>query len=559
MLERSAETFSEKIALQIKRGDSYERISYLELKEYVQKLSQSLAELGLSPGDRVGVMGENRPEWAISYLAILACNATVVPLDPLLKPVEITHIMRDSEVKIAIISGNFLETLHDIKPSLSHLEGIISMDSHKEGLELWKSIAQAGSKEKKTQGPSLEDLAALIYTSGTTGHPKGVMLTHKNIMSNVVGASMAIDVNQDDNFLSVLPIHHTFECTCGFLVPLCVGATITYARSLKSKDIIEGMKDTQVSVMMGVPLLYEKMFLGIMRAINKKPTITRAMFKVSLGAVKSAKNLLRMKIGGAVFKGLRKKAGIDSLRFLMSGGAALPPYIAYGFENLGVNLVQGYGLTETSPVLCVNPILNPRHESVGPPIPGVEIKILDPESDGVGEIAARGESVMAGYYQNPEATEEVMEGEWLRTGDSGWIDKDGFLHISGRLKNLIVTGAGKNVYPEEVEDVLNESPYILETMVYGEPSEDGLREEIKAIVVPDYEYIEQSGATAGAMSDQETQAIIKEEVSKMCSQFADYKRVKEKDVSIRREEFPKTSTKKIQRFLVLQEMEGTAI
>jgi long-chain acyl-CoA synthetase len=522
--------------------------------ERVQLLACGLARLGVQPKDRVGVWGENRPEWAISYIGILTCGATVVPLDALLKGREIRHILEDSETKVVIVSGKFVPDILEVVDTVAGIGQVVSMDDDVtyDRVLKWSQIIEDGRAHKQSfPKPSLEDLAALIYTSGTTGKSKGVMLSQRNIMADVSSSYQVIHYDETDNFVSVLPLHHTFECTGGFLVPIYGGATITYARSLKSRDIIEDIKQTKATVMLGVPLLFEKMYQGVMRAIAKKPLVTRVLFRTSLGIVKSARALFKARIGGKVFHGLREKAGLSSLRLMVSGGAPLPPYIAEGFNELGFHLFQGYGLTETSPVLTVNPEHRPIHASVGQAIPGVELKIIDPDENGIGEIAARGDVVMMGYYNNPQATNEVFRDGWLLTGDSGRIDEEGYLYITGRLKNVIVTPAGKNIYPEEVEEVLNQSPYILESLVFGETVRNGQGEDVHAVIVPDYEYFDGVAEERGKeFSSREIEETIRGEVVRLCKTCADYKRVK--DFQIREEEFEKTSTKKIKRFLFQQ-------
>jgi len=550
MIERSVAEFSERVALQAKQGDTYRRITYRELKELVDALAAGLVHLGLGPDDRVAILGENRPEWAVAYLAIQRFGGTAVPLDVLLTAQEIEPLLLDSEARIVLTSGRFVSMLSEMGEQIPELR-VVSMDPTDEAETMTFDDLLAGGRANPAafSPSSLDDLAALIYTSGTTGRPKGVMLTHRNIVSDIDGSYRLIGIDPEDVFLSVLPLHHTFECTAGFLVPLCYGATITYARSLASRDLLADIRETGVTLMLGVPLLYEKMYAGLQRNIRQKPPLTRVLFRTFLGVVKGTRVLFRVRLGGTVFRGLREKAGLNSVRLMISGGAALSPKIAGAFNHLGLRLLQGYGLTETSPVLSINPPDRPRHRSVGVPIPGAEVKILDPDEEGIGEIAAKGDIVMAGYYQNPEATSEVIVDGWLSTGDSGRIDKDGYLYISGRLKNVIVTRGGKNVYPEEIENVLNRSPYILESMVYGADVLGGRDEEIRAIIVPDYEYLSQRADEQGqAFSDEEIESLVRNEAAEHCSEIAEYKRVRQ--VEIRKEEFPKTSTRKIKRYMV---------
>jgi long-chain acyl-CoA synthetase len=294
--------------------------------------------------------------------------------------------------------------------------------------------------------------------------------------------------------------------------------------------------------------LFEKILAGVYRGVAKKPFFTRTLFRTMLGTVRGVRRTFGWKWGSTLFHGLREKAGLDSIRIMISGAAALPPHVAYDFNDLGLMLMQGYGLTEASPVLTVNPIDRAKMASVGLPIPGVELRILDPDEEGIGHVAARGDMVMRGYYRNPGATAETLRDGWLYTGDSGRIDEEGYLYITGRLKNVIVTRGGKNVYPEEVEQVLGKSPFILELLVRGVPMADGGGEEVEAIVVPDYEYFDQYAQHRGTpLAEGEVEMILKREVALACADMADYKRVKR--FQIREEEFPKTSTRKIKRFL----------
>jgi long-chain acyl-CoA synthetase len=301
--------------------------------------------------------------------------------------------------------------------------------------------------------------------------------------------------------------------------------------------------------MLGVPLLYEKLYAGILRGVGQKPLPVRVLFGAMAAAVKGLRVATGLRLGRAAFRGLREKAGIGTIRLFISGGAPLPVTIAQGFEDLGITFVQGYGLTETSPILTVNPVERPRHDSVGIPVPGAEVRILDEDGDGVGEILARGDILMRGYYRRPDLTAEVIRDGWFHTGDLGRFGRDGYLRICGRLKNLIVTRGGKNVHPEEIEGVLNASPVILESLVYGIPSADGGGEEIAVLAVPDPERFEQMGAERGsAYTWEETERLVREEIRLRNTEMADYKRIRE--IAVRREELPKTSTRKIRRFAV---------
>ncbi len=554
---KTVNRFPDKIALQIKREGEYYQLTYSELKGQINLIGAALVAQGLKPGDHAAVIGENRPEWAISYLAIQFAGATVIPLDAMLKTQEMFHILFDSNSTFLLASGKFLGDISDIRPNLKELEYLISMDSFEETYKgdaiFWpdflaagKKALESGSSDYPNRKATGEDLAAIIYTSGTTGQSKGVELSHNNIVSDVKEIPSLISFTEEDNFISILPLHHVFEATAGFITPISNGCTITYSPSLKSKEIIGTIKEKGCTVMLGVPLLYEKMAAGIKRSISQKPLVTRALFNTSLKTVQIAKSVFKKQIGNKVFAGLRNKAGLQTIRIMVSGGAALTPEVGEVFQDLGFTILQGYGLTETAPVVTANPLKRVKIDSVGLPLPSAEIKINEPDEEGKGEIIVRGPMIMKGYYKNPVATDEVIKDGWFYTGDLGRFDEDGYLYVTGRSKNLIVTKAGKNIYPEEVETVLMKSPFILEVIVVGRMKGD--REEVTAIVVPDSEYFDTYAKQHGiVLNENKVNEIVKVEISKHCSTLSDYKRVK--NFEIREEEFPKTSKKSIKRYL----------
>ncbi len=541
MLARSAGLYPFKVALQIRRGDGFHKITYRELKERADQLESGLASRGVRFGDRVAIIGENCPEWTESYFALASLGAVIVPLDSQLKAQEIRHILIDSEACAVIATDGFMETIAEAVHKLPTVKQVFRMN------DLSALYEPPQPKQLKRQ-VQLDDLAVIIYTSGTTGQAKGVMLTNRNIMANVDSAYQTWSYDHHDTFLSVLPLHHTFEATAGMHVPLYAGATICYARSLKSRDIVGDIRDSGATIMLGVPLLFEKIYEGILRAVKEKPMLTRAAFAASTGLVKSIKTLTGAAAGRKVFGSMRQKAGLSSLRLLVSGGAALKPEVAVGLETLGLTIMQGYGLTESAPVLTLNCISRPEPGSVGPPLADVDIKIVDPDASGIGEIAARGPNIMPGYYKNQAATDAVIRDGWLHTGDLGYIDQRGCVFITGRAKNVIVSAAGKNIYPEEVEAQLAKSPYVAESLVLGEKHELTGREEVHAIVYPNYEAFDEHAARHKVKLDEAAiEKILRAEIRHQCSHLAEYKRVKH--FSVREEEFPKTTTRKIKRYL----------
>lgn len=551
ILKQSRDIYGDETCMKRFSEDRFVDISYKEFADWVLNIAKGLMALGLKPEDKIALLSENRPEWGASYFGAISAGAINVPLDALLKISGWSHIIRDSKARFLIVSQNFLPELEQIFDDLPDLEFIICMDKPpgRSSAIILDDLMKKGSQaDVELPKPSPDDLVAILYTSGTTGQSKGVMLTHENVVSDVDAILQMINLEENDNFISVLPIHHTFECTGGFLTPLAGGACITYARGLASKLIVEDIKNNNATIILGVPLLFEKMHQGMMRAISKKPPFTRLMFKTTYGLSSVLKSFLKIGAGKRIFKGLREKAGLSSLRLMVAGGAPMPPEVAHAFDLLGFTFIQGYGLTESSPVLTLNPIEKRKDSSIGIPVPGAELKIIDSDNRGIGQIVARGPMIMRGYYNNEKATNEILKDGWLFTGDSGWVDTEGYYYIAGRLKNVIVTPAGKNVYPEEIEAELNKSPYILESIVLGRSTREQRGEEIEAIIVPDYEYFDLVAAERDKpFTTEEIEATIKSEANKMCSILADYKKIKY--IQIRDEEFEKTSTKKIKRFL----------
>ncbi|NPA95180.1 MAG: long-chain fatty acid--CoA ligase [Thermodesulfobacteria bacterium] len=551
IVERSARLYPDRPALTARERDGDRTITYGQLLDEVQDIARGLIALGLKKGDRVAILGPNSPEWAKVYLATGLAGCINVPIDSLLSENEKQQLIAKADVKVAFVAKRYLEILEDLPKGFPAPKDVVCLDREpgplSEGVKTLEDLKALAKGAGKSEFPEAEkdDVAAIIFTSGTTGVPKGVMLTHWNIVSDCIACSLAVDIGRE-NFLSVLPMHHTFECTAGFLLPLFCGCHITYARSLKSKYIMEDLRACKATVMLGVPLLFQKMKEGIERAIEKAPAHRKAMFKAMWKLVLAAERAGNPHLGKVLFRSLRKKAGLDTIRYFVSGGAALPPYVPLFFRRLGLDMIQGYGLTESSPVLTINPLNRPKNESVGPPMPGVEVKVAKPDKDGVGELAFRGPMIMKGYLNDPEATRQVIDDEgWLYTGDLGYVDSDGYVHICGRAKNLIVTSAGKNVYPEEIETLLNKSEIILESMVFGKQVESG-GEEVCAVIVPDFDVIAQLKGQS-ALDEEGLHSLISKEVKKVNSMLASYKRIK--SFYVINEELPKTSTKKIKRHL----------
>lgn len=533
VFESSVEKFPDKLAL--KKDDT--EYTYAQLKAEVIKLKNHLLGLGLKKGDKFAVFGENRPEWAIGYLAIVRAGLVCVPVDRLLSEAEILHILRHSEASGVIASENYTDKIEAVKGELSNLKYVIPMDSIK------KLVA---TKDIPTGKLDPDSLAVLIFTSGTTGTAKAVMLSHNNILSNLRAVEQMIPLDENDTLVSIIPMHHTFEGTAGFLYPLYQGAAIYYPASLKPKDILETMKLAKVSCLIAVPLLFEKFLGAVHRKVASSSLPTKVMFN-AISGIGSVFQFLRKPL----FARVRKEMGLGNLRVACAGGAALTEKVARGLKLLAIPILQGYGLTETSPVISVSPLEKPNIASVGVVIPGVEVKITEPDENDIGEIIMRGPNVMLGYYKNKKATDEIIKDGWLYTGDLGWLDSEGYLYITGRRKSLIVTQAGKNIYPEELEAKLLKSQWVQEVLVVPRIDPETKKESICALIFPDYELLEQYSISSDiTLSKDDIESIFKDEIKKVNEDLPAYKKIIK--FEIREEEFPKTTTKKIKRHMFIE-------
>ena len=533
VFEKSAKNLPNKLAL--KKGDT--EYTYAQVEDAVIKLKNYLLGLGLKKGDRFSVIGENRPEWAVAYLAIVRAGLVCVPLDPMLKEGEIIHVLRESEARGVLSSESHIYKIEDVKAELKSLKWIIPLNSIKE-LDVGEDIP--------ADQIDPDSLAVLIFTSGTTGTSKAVMLTHNNIISNIRSFEPVIKLGENDAMVSIIPMHHTFEATCGFLYPLYCGAAVHYPPSLKPNDLRATLKSARVTCLIAVPLLFEKLLRAVHRKVARSPLPTKILFNTISGTASLLKFLRK-----PLFAKVRGEMGLETLKYAVAGGAALPAKVAKGLELLGIPILQGYGLTESSPVISVNPLGNSKNDSVGPPIPGVEVKITEPDTSGIGEIVVRGPNVMLGYYKNKVATDEVLKHGWLYTGDLGHMDKDGYLYITGRMKSIIVTQTGKNIYPEEIEEKLIKSEWIKEVLIVPRIDPETKKEEICAIIHPNYELLEQHSISKGiTLAEQDIQSIYKDEVRKCNENLSAYKKITR--FEIREEEFPKTTTNKIKRHLFVE-------
>jgi len=535
--ESAALRFPDRVALKGDGGRGL-TLTYKQVIDNVRRLAAGLQAPEYANLREVGLLSENRPEWSVAYLAIVASGKTVVPLDATLKSNEIETLLRVAGLTTIFVSERFEKMVADFNLGCRVFSFEPSSINH------WQSLMS--NPVDFTPLASRDSTAVLIYTSGTTGTPKAVILTHGNILANLKGIRHAIHIDEHDVYLSLLPLHHTFEATCGFLTPLTLGAMVVHSRTLKSKEIREDIAANGVSIMCGVPLLFEKLYHAMHRNIQSTSLYQRAIFQ-ALFTFSALGWGMRRKWGRALFAPLLRKAGMDKVRLFVSGAAALPLHISRFFCLIGIDLLQGYGMTETSPVISVTHPGDIKLGSVGPPLIDVDVKIDNPDEHGIGEITVRGDNCTPGYRNNPEQTAELWRDGWLHTGDLGRF-KDGHLWITGRAKNLIISAAGKNIYPEEIEERLLTSDLVLESVIFGQKKQGRQGEEVRALIVPDLEQLQAEFGIDPVDPDlNRIREVLDQVVSKVNSEMADYKRISGFDFQL--QELEKTSTRKVKRFV----------
>ena len=547
MINKSVEKFSDRPAYVFKteKKGEFKEITYKQLKNDIDSLGTALINLGLE-GKRVAVIGENRYEWGVTYLAVVNGTGTIVPLDKALPENEIESLIIRSGVEAIVYSNKYNEIMNDLKEKKNtDLKYFISMDldesengiiSFKKLLTRGKELLENGDKRFIDAKINVEEMRIMLFTSGTTSKSKAVMLSHKNIASNLMDISSVLKVREDDRFLSFLPLHHTFECTTGFLLPLSVGASIAFCDGIR--HIAENIKEYDITFMVSVPVLYENMCKKIMKSIKDqgKGTTVNVGMKVSNALLK-----VGLDIRGKLFKQVHDSLG-SKLRVLVAGGAALDPDTEKTFNSLGINMVQGYGLTESSPVIAVEDDKYKKIGSIGKALPTLDVKIDKPNEEGIGELLVKGPTIMLGYYENEEATKETIDKEgWLHTGDLAKIDKDGFIFITGRKKFVIVLKNGKNIYPEELEILINKIAGVKECFVYGKPEDDG-DYKISAKIVYDKEIMKD---IYGVEEEKDIKEKLWKEVKTINKTMPKYKYIK--GITITEEELIKTTTRKVKR------------
>ncbi len=548
MLRQSTALYGERTAFMVKkeRGGPYVHITVKEYSDDVNALGTALLHHA-SRGSRVAILAETRYEWYVSYLAVANGTGVVVPLDKDLPKQEIASMIERAEVNVLIYSSSKQQLVDDIIGDIPGVKIFICMDRlpgrenvlyFGDLLEEGRRLLAEGDRTFLDAPLDPEAMSILLFTSGTTDEAKAVMLSHRNICANLEGMCSMIYTGPEDVFLSVLPLHHTYECTCGFLCEIYRGSAIAVCEGLL--HILQNIKEARPTIMLVVPLMLEMFHRGIMKKVKADKKLAR---KFALG-LKLSKLLLKfgLDLRRKIFAPVHENFG-GRLRMLISGGAPVDPQILSDMQDLGIACLQGYGLTECAPILALNRDVDFNNRAAGLPLPGVEIKIVDQDENGIGEIVARGPNIMLGYYKNPEATAEAIDAEgYFHTGDLGYIDENGFCIITGRKKNVIISKNGKNIFPEEIEALLSRSPYVAESLVSGEVDQRG-DIVITAAIFPDMENVKEK---LGPDPDREAvQALLEEEVQKVNEQLVSYKRIRR--VIYRETEFEKTTSRKIRR------------
>jgi long-chain acyl-CoA synthetase len=513
-LLNSAVRFKDNIAFNYFDG-TWKSLTYNDFFELSKKFASLLLDHKIIKGDKISIISENRPEWCSAYLGIVMIGAIAVPIDIQLGIEEIRNLLIDSESKVVFYTNKIEEKVSKAIYG-SNIIGI--------NLDNISSASESHFYDREIKG---DDIASIIYTSGTTGKPKGVLLSHENFCSDAEAIIKSNLVSSKDNILSVLPLHHTYPFMCTFLVPLLLGATITFAPGLKAADIFSAIKEQNVTICVLVPKILELIRNRILSKIEEKRIISKMILAV-IRVCGFIRKTTDVNLGKFLFFFIHRNFG--NVRLFVSGGARLEPSIMHDLESIGFTIIEGYGLTETSPVVTFNPIKKRKIGSVGIPLPNVEIQIGTDS-----EIIVKGPMVMKGYYKNPEATAEVLKEGWLFTGDTGYIDEEGYLYITGRKKELIILSSGKNIYPEDVERLYEEIPLIKEICVLEK--DDSLH----AVIVPDFEYAKKERIA-------NLYEALKWNINALSLKIPEYMRIR--GFTLYPDPLPRTPLGKLRRFMV---------
>ncbi len=537
LFDTSVKRFPTRVAMRIERGGRKEQYTYEDVRELTMRAAGYLANNGIKNGDRVILFSNNMPEWGMTYFGILKAGATAIPIDPASSVTEIIAFAKAGEASAIVVSPKLAGENPEIAEKLKEAGLEVAVWTFDEVFEIQTEIEEA--KRNALLPPKVHSgaVASLIFTSGTTGTPKAVMLSHKNFVNMISMLSSVLDMDITDGVLSVLPMHHTFEFSAGFLTPFSNGTQITYLNELTAEDLSHTIENGHVTGMVGVPALWEMLHRRIKTRLRERGDWIADLADNVIEFNAWIRDNTPFNLGPIVFFPIHQGMG-GKMRYLISGGSALSEKVQKDLHGLGFTVLEGYGLTESSPVLTVaRPGNKLLRGSVGKPLPGVEVKIDSPDENGVGEVLARGQNVMLGYYNNEKATDAVLQDRWLKTGDLGKLDEDGNLYIVGRSKDVIIDSNGKNIYPDEIEDLYSKSSFIKEMSVVGLQDDDG-GEKIAALVVPDYEF-------DIALTRSEANKKVEEHFREVSAGLPFFKRVKV--LHITPFELPRTATRKVKR------------
>ena len=514
--------------------------TYKEALKKIREIAYYLVATGAKKGDHIAVTGKNSPEWALAYFAISFAGCIIVPLDYSLHIEDMEKILAFGDVDRIFIDG---EKIDEIDKEGKLFKEKISLEPESKG---YKYVLDLTGPETELPKLHAEDTAAMLFTSGTTGTPKGVMLSFSNFMSSTLSSQRLFDVYPTDVFYAILPIHHAYTMTAVLLETVVSGASCVFGKRLVTPIMLKELREGKITMLLAVPMLFNKLLAGLMAGVHKQGPFKENLIHFLMGFSGFMKKVFHVNLGKKIFGNmLLSKISLDKMRLCICGGGPLPPSTFKQFNQLGIDFVQGYGLTETSPIININPIEVYIEESVGIPIPGVEEKIVSPDEDGNGIIYVRGPQVMKGYYKNDEATEEVLSSDgWLNTGDVGHIDSNGFLYLTGRAKSIIVTEGGKNVFREELEDKFQlfneiEQCCIIPYMINKEMKTEGIR----MVIYPTEAYLKEHGM-------EETSRHMEEVVESVNKDLQSYKKITM--VTVVDQPLPMTSTKKVKRFEVVK-------
>ena len=549
-IESSVETYGKDhpcFYQKFKKGGEYEMITYGQMLDDVNGLGTALIDAGLKD-KRISVIGENCSQWAISYLAVLAGTGIVVPLDKELKIDDIKNLLIQAEVSAVIFTKKYEKMFKEIMATgETKLEMLICMHAEEDadGVTAWRPLIEKGKKlieegDRRFLDAQIdsEAMSVLLFTAGTTGVSKGVMLSQRNLCLDVMVSPTVLQVNDWDVFYSVLPLHHTYECTCGFLVPLYKGAAMAYCEGLKY--LAKNLGECHPTMFLGVPVMFEKMYKKIWQNVRKqgKEKLLKRVIKINRVTKK-----IGIDLGNIFFKQIREVFG-GKMRLVICGGAAINPEVLDGIRDFGINALQGYGLTECAPMGALSPDTAPKSASCGVAFPTCGIEIINKDDDGIGEIVLSGENVMLGYYNMPEQTAEVKIDGKFHTGDLGYLDDEGYLYITGRQKNVIITKNGKNVFPEELEYYLANVDLVEESMVFEDPGESKDDTVIVAAVKLDAEELKERWPEG--ISNEDAEKELWKEIEKINESVPFFKRIRK--VILRDKPFEMNTANKIKRF-----------